>query len=68
MQNINYVQSQINQNIYKPNKFNLAMKKQVKKYGNSLVIQFSKEECKIYDIEQGKIFELELNEVKDGLV
>jgi hypothetical protein len=44
------------------------MKKSVKKYGGSLIMLFSKEECKIYNIHEGDIFEVELNpvEVKVG--
>jgi len=35
------------------------MKKQVKKYGNSLVVVFSKDECQIYDIKVGDILMIE---------
>lgn len=40
------------------------MKKIIKKWGDGVGIYFDKEECKIYDIKEGKIFEIELNEVK----
>jgi len=42
------------------------MKKQVKKYGNTLIINFDKEEARLYHIEEGKIYDIELVEVKDG--
>lgn len=42
------------------------LKKEVKKYGGSLIMQFSPEECRIYGIAEGKIFEVELSEVKSG--
>lgn len=34
------------------------MLKEVKKWGNSLVIRFSPEECKIYELEEGNTIEL----------
>jgi hypothetical protein len=44
------------------------MKKIVKKYGDSLVISFSKEEIKIYDIHEGNIIDFVITKVKGGNV
>jgi hypothetical protein len=40
------------------------MKKTIRKTGGSLAIVFNVEECKIYKIEEGKIFDIELVEEK----
>jgi ribosomal protein S8E len=41
------------------------MRKEIKKMGSdSKGIIFNKEECKVYKIEEGKIFDIELVEVK----
>lgn len=46
------------------------MKKKVKRYGGSLIILFSKEECDIYDIKEGNVYDVELapinSEEQDG--
>lgn len=46
------------------------MKKRIKKWGNSLVILFSKEETKIYNLNENDILDIEIvkvKEVKNGL-
>lgn len=40
------------------------MKKIVKKFGNSVCFIFSKDEQFIYDIEVGKMFDVEISEIK----
>jgi len=37
------------------------MQKEMKKYGETLVISFTKEECRIYDLKPGKIIEVEIS-------
>lgn len=39
------------------------MKKVVKRYGNTLVISFTKEECEVHDVKEGDV--LEINGVED---
>jgi hypothetical protein len=41
------------------------MLKVIKKYGGSLIILFSKEECHIYNIAEGKIYDVELVEKEE---
>jgi len=40
------------------------MKKKVKKYGHTLVIQFNSQEQEIYKINEGNIYDITLEEVK----
>lgn len=40
------------------------MKKPIKTYGNTLVIQFTKEEQKLYGIKAGQIYDIEIVLVK----
>ena len=40
------------------------MKKRAKKYGNTIVFQFSKDEQEAYNIEEGKFFDIKIEEVK----
>jgi hypothetical protein len=42
------------------------MKKILKKWGDSLVIIFDKEDKEIYKLERGKIIDLTITEVKDA--
>jgi hypothetical protein len=38
------------------------MKKIVKKQGESLLIRFTKDECKIYNLRKDKVIEIEIKE------
>jgi len=40
------------------------MKKRIKKYGNGLVVHFDKEDCEVYNIKEGQIYDLEMNLIK----
>lgn len=43
------------------------MRKKVKRYGNTLVLQFSVEEQANYDMNEGDVFEVEMNKLNiDG--
>ena len=42
------------------------MRKQIKKWGNALIISFSAEEKAIYDIKEGDIIEMEVKFVEQG--
>ena len=40
------------------------MKKQIKRYGNSLIILIDKEDSEIYNLEEGDVVELEIVKLK----
>jgi antitoxin component of MazEF toxin-antitoxin module len=42
------------------------MKKEIKKVGSSIGIIFNREESKVYNLEKGKIIEIEIKEDKNA--
>lgn len=42
------------------------MRKEIKRYGGSLVISFSPEEIRIYKLKEGRVYDVKLSEVKGG--
>ena len=40
------------------------MRKKIKKYGNSLVIVFTKEDAESYKLKEGNIIEIKFNKIK----
>lgn len=51
-------------NIYKLCSTLFNMKKIIKKYGNTLVISFSPEECKIVGMDEGDIIDFEIQNIE----
>ena len=50
--------------IYKPCLTMFYMRKKIKKYGNSLVIVFTKEDAESYKLKEGNIIEIKFNKIK----
>lgn len=41
------------------------MRKQIKKYGNSLVIKITAEDQEVYELEEGDVIEMEIVKLKE---